>query len=815
MSNIHSNFISREAQIGAILDQRLALVKKIENVENELGVLFSKFCKLEELGEQIVKNPNSSKVTKNLRRLGFPDIKQRIQQEIEEIRRVKLRFHRETLTIGVIGQARQGKSRLLQSLTGLTSEEIPDGNLGFCTGVRSNIHHRVNKQTSGIVTFYSELEFLDEVIRPYYEKLSNKSAPNSVEDFKRNSLPIPQDESSELQTMYSHLMDDYHANLDSYSKRLFGERTLDITKAEIREFVAQVDRQGNPFFEYLAVRKVDINCEFPNSALGRITLIDMPGLGDTRLGDEERLIKALKEDIDFVLFVRKPDVYGDEWSKNDVKLYDTARESLKHLAHRSFMVLNKTASDGSNFRVCQEFEKNIKSKNIKVVQCEIADCSDKTETSEVLSQILNYLVANITRLDREYARPTQERLEVFQEDIDNKLSEALSVLAAYDEDSLFEDQFQELWNKLTSGLEDLIEQLKDQRELEESQFKKQIQTTIEKCRSEKKIPSISDIQIRKNIEESYRIAFLSCFPAIRAHLTQQFLSLNGHLQHFLEGIKVEVTRVVAEEGGLLGLSTKQGSEFLREISHLVPERRSDGQPNELRLGFQHLSAFNVSYAGIIQRQIRQHLDELTPDQSELPTFKSSVSEVVSEQAIEWVFSFLLEELAKNLDSIPLTNLPTHNKVLDYLDGMLQQSELEKIVEQVLIFFRNLASKTGSIPRSKLSSKNQLVKYFHAEQIQKSLNTFCDEVIDNCEQTLNGFLCEPNQIAYSMVREFIDLIRRTDKIEREWRIFLRKEQTKVWSEFGQIIEYSEDRETWLDLLNELREVNQLKNYYFLE
>jgi len=36
-------------------------------------------------------------------------------------------FSRSTLNIGVIGRARQGKSRLLQSLTGLGTEEIPSG----------------------------------------------------------------------------------------------------------------------------------------------------------------------------------------------------------------------------------------------------------------------------------------------------------------------------------------------------------------------------------------------------------------------------------------------------------------------------------------------------------------------------------------------------------------------------------------------------------------------------------------------------------------------------------------------------------------
>jgi len=815
MSNIRSASTNREDQINAILEQRLSLVENIESVETALETLCSKFSNLEGLGQQIVKNLNSSKVAGNLRRLNLPDIKQHIQEETEKVCKLKQRFSRKTLNIGVIGQARQGKSRLLQSLTGLTSDEIPDGNLGFCTGVRSNIHHRPSQQTSGIVHFYSEQEFLNEVIGLYYEKLGNIATPSSITTFEKNPLPLPQGESAKLQTMYHHLIDDYHSNLDKYYPLLRGSSTKDITKAEIRGNVAQSDLQGKPFFDYLAVRKVEIFCEFPNSELGQITLIDMPGLGDTRLGDEERLVKALEEDVDFVLFVRKPDEMGDAWSEKDVELYDKAQDSLTDLARRSFFILNKTTSErGGNFRLCQEFERTAKSRSIKVVQYEIADCSDKEATGEVLNRVLNYLVANITRLDGEYARSTQESLDKLQQSVDDKLSEALSVLAAYDEDSLFEDQFQDLWSKLTSGLEDLIRRLQEQRSLEEFQFKTQVEATLAKCRGEKKIPSIDDIKVKRDLEEAFNIAYYSCFPTIRAHLSQQFLSLNGHLQHFLEEVKVEVTRVLAEEGGLSGLSTKRGSEFLKDVSHLINERRNDGKQNELKLGFQHLSEFNVSYAGIIQRQIRHHLDELTPDQNELPIFKPSISQRVLAKTLEWTFTILLGQLTAGINSVPLTNLPSREKILEYLDDMLQPAEIEQVVDQVLKFFNSLASGSSSIPRSKLLSKDQVVESFYAEQIREALSIRCDDIIDKCEQTLRCLLCEPNQIAYSMVREFIDLIRRTERIEKEWRVFLKREQSRVWTEFGQIIEYSEDRRNWLDSLNSARAVNQLSNYQFL-
>lgn len=808
--------MSREARINAIFEKRLPLVRKLESVERNLKSINLKIDELEQLGEQITKNLSSTKVSINLRRLDFLGIKQIIQKESEELSKLKLRFSRKTLNIGVVGRARQGKSLLLQRLTGLTADEIPDGKRGFCTGVRSNIHHRPGEQTRGSVRFYLEQEFLSEVISLYYKAFGNTSQLDSIDDFEKYPPSPPTEESAKLKTMFGHLIDDYHSHLSEYRPLLRNQSSKEISKAEIREYVAQDDSQGNPYFNYLAVREVDIFCEFPNSDLGQIVLMDMPGLGDTRLGDEQRLIQALEQDVDFVLFVRMPSALGDDWQDFDEDLYDKARTSLRDLARRSFLILNRTISDyGDNLHNCERFKETIDSKNIKVVQCEIADCSDKTASSKVLDQVLNYLAANITHLDEEYARSYQEGLEQLQQKVNSKLNEARSLLAAYNEDSLFEDQFLELWSRVTSGLESLIERLWVQREFEEPHFKTQVETTIAKCRSDKKIPSIAAIEKERDLKESYKMAYYNYFPAIRAHLSQQFLSLNGHLQQFLESVKAEVTIVLLEEGNLSDFSSKRGSEFLKDTAHFISERRNDGKQNELRLGFQHLADFNVSYAGIIQRQIRHHLDELTADQNELPIFRSTITNQVLEKTIEWVCNTLLNQYTSGISSISLTSLPSREQALDYLEGMLQRNELEQLVDQVLKLFSNLAAGSSSIPSSRFLSKEQVIGSFYADQIRNYLSICCDEVIDKCEESLKELLCEPNQIAYSMVREFVDLIRRTEGIEKEWRIFLKREQSRVWPELKQILEYSEDREDWLKLLLQLEEINQFKNLQFLD
>jgi len=91
----------------------------------------------------------------------------------------------------------------------------------------------------------------------------------------------------------------------------------------------------------------------------------MPGLGDTGIGDETRMIQTLAEDVDFVLFVKMPKPSGDYWADVDVKLYDTVNASLVDLPVKlwSFMVLNQTDKDskyGDNSANCQDLIESIK-----------------------------------------------------------------------------------------------------------------------------------------------------------------------------------------------------------------------------------------------------------------------------------------------------------------------------------------------------------------------------------------------------------------------------------------------------------------------
>ena len=65
-------------------------------------------------------------------------------------------------------------------------------------------------------------------------------------------------------------------------------QTERISREEIREYVAQDNTKGERvYFKHMAVDCVEIFCRFPNSDVGKLRLIDLPGLGDTRKRDAE------------------------------------------------------------------------------------------------------------------------------------------------------------------------------------------------------------------------------------------------------------------------------------------------------------------------------------------------------------------------------------------------------------------------------------------------------------------------------------------------------------------------------------------------
>ncbi len=628
----------RSAQITSIIEKRRPLAKKIAVVESNLKSLDVALRNLETQRDRIKLQIDDPNIIAHLQEIDFSDLHIQLITELETLAKLKARFSRDTLNIGVVGRARQGKSRLLQSLTGLTTAEIPDGDRQHCTGVRSTIYHDPQSETSGEVYFHSERSFLDEVIIPYYEQLRLGAKPNTLDDFANKPFPaLPNQLSVQAESgaKYEHLRR-YYKNLDQYRPLLRSAAPRQISKNEIREYVAQDTPDGQRvFFNYLAVREVKIICSFPNPDIGQIALVDMPGLGDTGIGDQERLIQTLGQDVDLILFVRMPKSSGDYWADVDVQLYDTAGAALIDLPVNlwSLMILNQTSAgsnNGNNSHNCYDLADSLVEKHINVISCIIANCAESEEVQlKILDPALDYLAIHITTLDQQYATACQAKLMELQNAIKVKLDLGIKVLGIMPKTGsdfpLFIKLFNQLWSEITSSLERLLKKLGEQRNTQDEDFKHQVELALATCQSDPGIPDLEQIEIRRDRVGGYPIAYYEYLNEIRAHLSQRFLSLDEGLKLSIQRVKSQVADVLIHQGRLGRLSAAQGAEFLEAIVQQIPDHL-----HQLKLGCQIISDFNLSYRGLIQHRIRQHLDGLTPDRTELKLSKSpSAAEVLN------------------------------------------------------------------------------------------------------------------------------------------------------------------------------------------
>lgn len=614
---------SRAEQIASIIESRRPLAERVGQVQVNLSRLATALTFLEQQRDQLVRD-GDAEMSGRLRDVDFSTLQRKIAAEQDSLEKLKRRFVRDTLNIGVIGRARQGKSRLLQSLSGLTATEIPDGDRQHCTGVRSTIYHNPNVTPYGEVWFYTERTFLDEVIAPYYLQLDLGTPPDTLADFAARPLPEPSTDDTILQAKYQHLCR-YRDNIEHYRHLLSTPSPRRIAPAEIRAYVAQDTPDGKRiYFNYLAVREVRIVCTFPSNDVGRVAMIDLPGLGDTGIGDQERLVRTLSDDVDVVLFVRMPRSIGDHWSDVDVQLYNLARLALTELPldRWSFMLLNRTgkqSKNGDNGANCRDLQETLDSIGyMKFVECMASDCSNPADINRIVLQtVLDYLADHMPILDQRYALACQDRLRSLQQETHAELEKARGALGSApsqaSEFPLFKRLFDEVWDNLTTGLDLLLKELKDRRDEENPIFQAAVEQALDTARTDTGVPTLEEIETRGHAMGGLRIGYLMFLNELRTHITRQFMELDDSLKRAIEEVKERVAPVLIQQGRLGRLTSARGVHFLRAMADLMPENL-----HQIRTAFYTLADFELSYRGFIQYRIRRNLDGLAPDEGNLP-----------------------------------------------------------------------------------------------------------------------------------------------------------------------------------------------------
>jgi hypothetical protein len=548
------------------------------------------------------------------------DIRRNVVGLRRDISRTSSRFSRPTLSVGAVGRSGQGKSAFLQSLTGLTDVEIPAARGGFMTGVPSLVRHGTGP-TQAEAELYDEASFLEEVLRPYYSALRLEPFPVTLDAFRDDLIPeLPQESDSTREAAaYDHLCS-YRDHLSEYRDLLRGpSRILAISRPEdIIRFVAQHDEAGKPTHTFRAVRRVRITTPFGQPDLGQVSVVDLPGLGDTNMRDEYLLRQAIDGEVDVVLFVRRPDPFRDDVQDVDVALYDIARNAMPELALErwSFLLLNRVgAGDGANSAMVDRFPAIVRRSKIRVVDVLDADCTDRPEVSSAFDHIINRAVAVIGELDTSLLERRRQELQVVMAEARQLAAEGALLTSRAAPAGAWFLRFQQLFNEAHNGLSGALERLvrdyTDDATASDEELSREVQLAIVAARASVVAPTTEKIDQRRDQLGSYTAALAELVDQTRAKLSRQFLSLDDALKARVEAMHADLTRVLRTKGKLGTAWPEEGREYLVRLVDQVDQVPTGS--GELSAGLRFVADFTLNYRGFIQHRIRRVLKKLAPD----------------------------------------------------------------------------------------------------------------------------------------------------------------------------------------------------------
>ncbi len=207
-----------------------------------------------------------------------------LQQDIDELlpqfKNIAERFRKSTINIGVAGKARQGKSTILQHISGLRDQEIPTSNELPCTGAKSKIYDYEGEPYAQI-DFYSADEFLKDIVTWYFKRLK-LPALFSLSEFEKPLPSLNLEQSNERmleQAIYDRLVS-IHKAFPTFKHELSTSKRVPL--AEIPGYVTQKNSI------YMAVKVAHVFTKFPNHDVSGLCLVDLPG-NDKPPSDYSRL----------------------------------------------------------------------------------------------------------------------------------------------------------------------------------------------------------------------------------------------------------------------------------------------------------------------------------------------------------------------------------------------------------------------------------------------------------------------------------------------------------------------------------------------
>lgn len=346
----------------------------------------------------------------------FGEVIQSLKDAELKLERARDRLAREGVNIGVAGRARQGKSQILQMLTGLSDKQIPTGAHGFCTATQSEITN--SERLSAKVHYMTGPEFLQKQILYAYQPrgsvdgaLGLSPAPSSVAAFRASTIPpLPPDCESLDKVHWKHLLqlqqelsDELVSKLDSGAVEI---ENID----DLRKFLT---KDGGDKLHYV-IDHVSIEAPFPVALPLGVKVFDLPGLRDPAPGIINTMLTNLREKADIVLLLRRPDPAGDDWGQDDHDICKLINSIYKGegIEPKDWvqLVMNEDLRSGSNNsdNVAAMSKTALAEVELQPARC---NCADPASVQQMIDDNIRGLVEKVSVIDDLRIRQAKEAFQ--------------------------------------------------------------------------------------------------------------------------------------------------------------------------------------------------------------------------------------------------------------------------------------------------------------------------------------------------------------------------------------------------------------------
>lgn len=666
-------------QIDEIISKRKSQTGQIDEAISKLEKADSCISKIREIQSDLSsENSNykslfqSTELESKIADISLKEYYETSEKYMKELKRLKSRFERDELHISIVGRMRQGKSALIQTITGLKENVIPSSNGTACTGAKSLITNENTDKVFADITFYNEREMVDK-INNYLKNISHNDDYfiNSFSDVSRISF----DKLKSLPDLFAQ-QNDYIDKLETYKEHAddialnLGKGNIRVGENDIEKYVAQYSHEDKEkrYYNFLSVKTADIHCFFPYKDVGKIKLLDTIGLEDTMLGVEDDMLKTVENDSDAIIYLRMPQSTGADVDSQDKKFISKISEtvSAEYSKEMVFWIVNE---NGSNKEICDAYCNKIKAEDAKISEKIIVNCRDKKAVEDkLLKPILTKMKDRIQYVDEIIVKKASDFGTAVFNEYSTLASEVNNLFVGCASEDLQTEMLPQIRDayetELLNGIRELC--LGKYAELREEECKplyEAIDNTLKNIFSF--IPS-KDVIIERYVRRGSNDAHESlrmCNNIARLGIIDSFNKLDIVLNDIVKGMKREVVEIMANKAFLCKITPYGGNNDDPDewIKRFISDITLTNHYPKIEKALNDFVNFNCSVQGFLIHEVRDKLylidqqlkDQPDPIESKYPHYEDIADEIINilKDHLYWIAKKIRERVSA-LSTVP-------------------------------------------------------------------------------------------------------------------------------------------------------------------